>query len=84
MIHTETSLLQGALDTIGKVIDQIDIKINGNSIYDNERTMATGEQTKTFRQLKGDCKDAIDTLELEFDHIHEELTKIWGYDLTSK
>ena len=74
--RTTESLLQGALDTIGKVIDQIDLKINGNSVYDNERVEETGQQRKTFRQLKGDCKDAIDTLKLEWDHIHENLDKI--------
>ena len=31
MKQTEGNLLQGALDTIGKVIDQIDLKINMNS-----------------------------------------------------
>tara|TARA_Y100001951_G_C11057795_1_gene139144 strand:- start:184 stop:429 length:246 start_codon:yes stop_codon:yes gene_type:complete len=76
MDHTVENLLQGALDTIGKTIDQIDLKLNGNSIYDNERELATGEQVKTFRQLKGDCKDAIDTLQLEWDHIHEEWDRI--------
>ena len=65
------SLLQGAIDTMGKVIDKIDLCINGNSTFDNEREMATGEQKKTFRQLKGDCVSAIDDLRFELDHIYE-------------
>ena len=76
MKQTEGNLLQGALDTIGKVIDQIDLKINMNSIFDNEREMATGEQSKTFRQLKGDCKDAIELLRDEFHYIYDELEKL--------
>ena len=73
--RTESQLIQGMLETIGKVIDQIDLKINGNSIYDYEREMATREHVKTHRQLKGDCLDAIDSLQLEWDHVNEELTK---------
>ena len=76
--RTKSNLIQGMLDTIGKVIDQIDLRINGNSIYDNEREMATGEQVKTHRQLKGDCLDAIDSLQLEWDHVNEELGRMRG------
>tara|TARA_R100000750_G_C2255443_1_gene61753 strand:- start:255 stop:494 length:240 start_codon:yes stop_codon:yes gene_type:complete len=71
MKHNTNSLLQGAIDTMGKVIDKIDLCINGNSTFDNEREMATGEQKKTFRQLKGDCVSAIDDLRFELDHIYE-------------
>ena len=78
MKHTESSLIQGMLGTIGKVIDQIDLRINGNSIYDNEREMAPGEQVKSYRQLKGDCEDAIDSLQLEWDHVQEKLSYIKG------
>tara|TARA_Y100000034_G_C6641629_1_gene280483 strand:- start:107 stop:403 length:297 start_codon:yes stop_codon:yes gene_type:complete len=76
--HTESSLIQGMLDTIGQVIDQIDLRINGNSIYYNEREMATGEQVKTYRQLKGDCLDASYSLQLEWSHVQEELSYIKG------
>tara|TARA_R110002096_G_scaffold241727_1_gene433753 strand:+ start:1049 stop:1381 length:333 start_codon:yes stop_codon:yes gene_type:complete len=76
MKHTESSLIQGMLDTIGKTIDQIDLKINSASVYDNEREMATGEQVKSHRQLKGDCKEAINSLELEWNHVNEELSRI--------
>ena len=84
MKHTESSLIQGMLDTIGKVIDQIDLKINGASVYDNEREMATGEQVKSYRQLKGDCKDAINSLEFEWDHVNEELSRMRGYKELAK
>ena len=84
MNHTESSLIQGMLDTIGKVIDQIDLKINGASVYDNEREMATGEQVKSYRQLKGDCKDAINSLEFEWDHVNEELSRMRGYKELAK
>ena len=71
MKHNTESLLVGALETIGKVVDKIDLCINSNSTFDNERELATGTQKKTFRQLKGDCISAIDDLKVEFDHIIE-------------
>ena len=77
MKHNTESLLVGALETIGKVVDKIDLCINSNSTFDNERELATGTQKKTFRQLKGDCISAIDDLKVEFDHIIENRSRIW-------
>ena len=72
--HTIESLLIGAWDTMAKTMDKIDLCLNMASLSYMERESM--DQKKTFAQLKKDCVDAIDDLQLECDHINEERNRI--------
>ena len=72
--HTIESLLIGAWDTMAKTMDKIDLCLNMTSLSYMERESM--DQKKTFAQLKKDCVDAIDDLQLECDHINEERNRI--------
>ena len=74
MKHTTDSLLIGAWDTMAKVMDKIDLCLNGHSLSYMEREST--DQKKTFKQLKKDCIDAIEDLQIECDHINEEQNRI--------
>ena len=68
--HTTESLLIGAWDTMAQTMDKISLCLNMASLSYMEREST--DQKKTFKQLKKDCIDAIDDLQLECDHINEE------------
>ena len=72
--HNIESLLIGAWDTMAKTMDKIDLCLNMTSLSYMERESM--DQKKTFAQLKKDCVDAIDDLQLECDHINEERNRI--------
>ena len=68
--YTTESLLIGAWDTMAQTMDKISLCLNMASLSYMEREST--DQKKTFKQLKKDCIDAIDDLQLECDHINEE------------
>ena len=72
--HTIESLLIGAWDTMAQTMDKISLCLNMASLSYMERESM--DQKKTFAQLKKDCVDAIDDLQLECDHINEERDRI--------